>query len=1511
MMGDEFINPRTPIYSNEEITNVALAQDSQYKQKIVDHIIGEFNLKLDTYDRVTAGIVQLLDTGDKIIEKLLVARLSRLISEENQQHGRKVFLTKAVHKLTQERPLFVIRYLEDLFNELSKSTHGYFSHWSDVDKLKIKINAIKLIRRAEHARGGRLTKIQENQLEELCISALSSPDDETKIDTLIFVLDSRETTKPIDDLKLSIFVALLQEAVGLQQPALRQIFIAQTCKLLKRINDSYRVVLRDTKRYDQQDRAIITLRYTGFLRWLVTFSINSIYCKSYFGNFVLATSSIQLVIKTIEIPELQASISILLASRRCCDSVLSCVSDSFEENKMKAIETLMMLPSSESYEKEITNIAYELTSSVNPAQSLTCQYLFKLLRYLERKSADDDAGFKHLNNLVRDLEECLISTSDDILPYISAKPIHSKLACIKAVLEEVDLKIVIYEKNKWRILVHKIVELSIKACHAVAAVVCNLNPETVGHLPMDIQPVDISYLLGTMQISPASHDNFSTMTSQMLLICGWKTIKECALSLGTICNRFWWPVDCSQFLLSSYPQPWVEPVLSAADIYEIIKFFEHYLMNLRHRGAFEQAYNGFLMVTKQIWHELEFRELLVDMLDELMTDFREESLDEKKRETLKAYTTRRSAGLPFLVQAILNTEFAHSSRVLRSVMSCLFEVLESRTSEDYQKVHCLNILRALMKDHHLGEKVVNYIGRTFEVTLEMLQSTSFPIKNCSIMLLKANMDRTFGVNRSRDHIYRQNCLSYESFFSCCPSLRSKMLEILKVDPSKPRYYASIRAVFTILLRLVTSKTQDDDYKRVVMIKPFFNQSLRIAYHCPDFKLRQMAARLAVHLESFLRRDNLGELHPMYLIVRVISGDNNSDHGIIELITRRIELDKSWSIHDDSTYNYKHIEAVISEVLSAHDSRLSLAIKCAALNLAENFYLHSDRPKGWLIEIASSLLDSALVEITSESSNRPNPFEESYILQLITLILLSNTEELVFEDPNLEKSLSILIHLIKMKPDRSISTSLQACLIRFLRHQVTGVLTFTERLTDKLEVDSTAALVGPGDKMKIELVKRNNPDISATIVKKDRALREFLMSRLSRLQELFDLSQYSEFQLEGSSSSAFRPRTANTARATELLALAYDCWNLMKVFNHELVTSRLSLMIKFISDLPDCDVRCTAVLYSSRLMTHCFSHGFWEATCEYTQVLSELANQNHSLTLREVCCEVIDCTIIDTLRCATVENQACRTSLINLLRALVKLCHDEDPCLQEHIRSTLIKLAALLEQSGRELPLLNRSRIDSIIHLATKILFNPNSIEEASDCFELLMGAMFVHLEDNPSCLLDENDRLFYGSQPDNYVNFVKTIQSCHQGLVNFLESRRKDLPPVDLDRLVLPESLKRYYSDSHEELSEGFLDSDQHTKATANQLTNSQLVDKIIEDVLERLKYFSTGYKSMLVDPNYTYREFCLFKRIACIVTVVKLTKLDLQNFARIDKIRSTLFQLVREKSATSILSKCHEIIQL
>jgi thyroid adenoma-associated protein len=93
----------------------------------------------------------------------------------------------------------------------------------------------------------------------------------------------------------------------------------------------------------------------------------------------------------------------------------------------------------------------------------------------------------------------------------------------------------------------------------------------------------------------------------------------------------------------------------------------------------------------------------------------------------KLCTTRRSAGVPFIVQALITTELE-----VRVKPECFHKtvatllVLAKESGSDGQ-LHALNILRALFRSAHLGEHVASYVSEGFVVSINAFKSSNWAV----------------------------------------------------------------------------------------------------------------------------------------------------------------------------------------------------------------------------------------------------------------------------------------------------------------------------------------------------------------------------------------------------------------------------------------------------------------------------------------------------------------------------------------------------------------------------------------------------------------------------------------------------------------------------------------------------------------------------------------------------------------------------------------------------------------
>ncbi|KFM72214.1 Thyroid adenoma-associated protein, partial [Stegodyphus mimosarum] len=272
--------------------------------------------------------------------------------------------------------------------------------------------------------------------------------------------------------------------------------------------------------------------------------------------------------------------------------------------------------------------------------------------------------------LMCELIKQLELAQENLLEAAIRAPLYGILTCIRSVLCQVKFSNIkdTYSLKQWHDLILELITLSIKVASSVEPVVCNSSPE--GHLPMDADHENITQLQaavrraigcrfqsalvqpleqssnGGLQVDDAVVLDFvktHAVTAQMLLLCCWRTHKEISLLFGEI----------AELVPIFFPEVSTENgILNATQVEKIGEYFTRQMSLVKHKGAFEQAYIGFSKLCSRLWRSnfLKLQELPKVWLGELLLAIR------GLKENMQLCPTRRSAGLPFIIQALLASE---------------------------------------------------------------------------------------------------------------------------------------------------------------------------------------------------------------------------------------------------------------------------------------------------------------------------------------------------------------------------------------------------------------------------------------------------------------------------------------------------------------------------------------------------------------------------------------------------------------------------------------------------------------------------------------------------------------------------------------------------------------------------------------------------------------------------------------------------------------------------------------
>lgn len=218
--------------------------------------------------------------------------------------------------------------------------------------------------------------------------------------------------------------------------------------------------------------------------------------------------------------------------------------------------------------------------------------------------------------------------------------------------------------------------------------------------------------------------------------------------------------------------------------------------------------------------------------------------------TSSSKITRRSAGLPYLLLAVLSSERDPSRPLLQSTFAHLAAIAarpapESRDGEkiDLPQVHALNCIKHLFTDARLSAAMAPHIGEALALAVGCFAAKVWALRNCGIMLFTALLNRLFGIRRSRNE--DRSAFDTKGFFGRYPSAESVLLSGLKgnvealdrveVDGGAGGLVEMVYPALSLVARLEYSDGYEGEMAEFV-------GCVRVAMECRVWKVREMAAR---------------------------------------------------------------------------------------------------------------------------------------------------------------------------------------------------------------------------------------------------------------------------------------------------------------------------------------------------------------------------------------------------------------------------------------------------------------------------------------------------------------------------------------------------------------------------------------------------------------------------------------------------------------------------------------------
>ncbi|XP_062934463.1 tRNA (32-2'-O)-methyltransferase regulator THADA isoform X2 [Cynocephalus volans] len=736
---------------------------------------------------------------------------------------------------------------------------------------------------------------------------------QVRIDTLGLICESNRSTEIVSTEEMQWIQFFITYNLNSQSPGVRQQICSLLKKLFCRIQESSQVLykLEQSKskhepesELTKQHPCVSLQQYKNFMSSVCSSLFEALFPgSSYSTRFSALTilNSIADIFPVLEgrghtVYQLSCDVDI-----RRFQTIMECFTSTFEEVKILAFDLLMKLSKTAIQFKDSEKLqglfqaALELSTSTKPYNCVTASYLLNFLIWKDAlpsslsacltqqvscKDRDKSTAVVERNTLmvikclIENLEEEVSQAENSLLQAAALFPMYGRVHCITGALQKLSLNS-LQLVSEWRPVVEKLLLLSYRLSAVVSPVIQNSSPE--GLIPMDtdsesasrlqmilneIQPRDTNDYFNQTKILKEC-DNFDLedlnasvssidisaevkgkegktcdVTAQMVLVCCWRSMKEVALLLGTLCQLL---------PMQSVPES-SDGLLTVEQVKEIGDYFKQHLLQSRHRGAFELAYTGFVKLTEIL------NRCPNVSLQKLPEQWLWNVLEEIKCSdpSSKLCATRRSAGIPFYIQALLASEPKKGKMDLLKITMKELISLAGPTDDSQStvpQVHALNILRALFRDTRLGENIIPYVADGAKATILGFTSPVWAVRNSSTLLFSTLITRIFGVKRGKDELSKTNRMTGREFFSRFPELYPFLLKQLEAvastvdsDVGDPSRHPNMFLLLLVLERLYPSPM--DGTSSALSMAPFVPFIMRCG-HSPVYRSREMAARALV------------------------------------------------------------------------------------------------------------------------------------------------------------------------------------------------------------------------------------------------------------------------------------------------------------------------------------------------------------------------------------------------------------------------------------------------------------------------------------------------------------------------------------------------------------------------------------------------------------------------------------------------------------------------------------------
>lgn len=660
------------------------------------------------------------------------------------------FLLQPLFKVSSQSFWFLVNILQDVHD--SRWKEGKFDPRF---RLNAFIAVLKSARALDIIDGNAYTS--EPTLEKTKIPidvlklAVHHSDPQVRIDVLGLLCESRKATAEVTFIELDMVKMFLPLNMNSTAPEFRQQMCAHLTKLWVRLRGNlysqYRAYkLSETKdaKKGASDATDIMARIEqgrSFLFWLCDFISDSLYPGASYQRVATALRMLSILVKTFGVTELppiegftdrqpEFPFQLPLATARLSKLLINVFMNPYDFNRVQAFDILNQFPSPlpgiES-KLDVQNLLWwglnnVVSTRANESDSGAMVFRLIFKKYVVHLGFDlnPEQGKLHeskfnektsaavifTERLLDLLERQVAIAKSNLLLAAQQHPMHGTLLALQYVFSELDYRSDTVQKHfvDWKRVHKRAVCLIKEACDAALDVLSDPSPE--GNLPLNYQETDD---MDEQLLDESLDDTASGPKHQIILSCCWRAVKEASSLL--------------QVMISNVPitsQDATHTIFTLEDLVDAGELFHGLLTNIRHRGAFSSVYPAYVSLNMKL---LAVKDLSISQLP---SRWLQNDLDGLTSSNISI--TRRSAGLPLCILAVLSSEQSIKRELLASAMKQLMALASQEPPKDADQridlpqVHAYNIMRSIFMDSKLGNHVLEYVSNGFSLAISGFSS---------------------------------------------------------------------------------------------------------------------------------------------------------------------------------------------------------------------------------------------------------------------------------------------------------------------------------------------------------------------------------------------------------------------------------------------------------------------------------------------------------------------------------------------------------------------------------------------------------------------------------------------------------------------------------------------------------------------------------------------------------------------------------------------------------------------